>query len=648
MSTLRRATSSTAAAGGPPGAARPASRGRSPGARPVRAALAPHLLALVPVLLVLGWAWAPVLALPFTGEDYTLLASARRGAAVYPHVFRPWSGLLLRGLHALAGVDSPVPYHAVSLGLHALNATLVYALGLALLGRRSLAALAALAFAAGAGATDALAWIAAVNRPLSAAGALLALNGLARLGRSPRGAPALVILVLGGLLLQFGANEEFYGTALLVAAWCAGLAWRVPATRRTSLALALAAAGGIALHYLVFHRVPGGAERVLAGGAGAAFASAARRTDELLSGWGIEAHLPYLPFVLAGVALLAVGPRAALLLLLAWLASLVPFALSDAVGYRAYPSQAPLALLLAAAAAELVPGRRPWAAPATAVVLGLVALLAAHAPREERLARWRAALAEIDACRPDAVRMARLAPDVPPTLVNLETTTAMLFAYHFGLEPSEVQHVGFLDAATGYVPPVHDPPEPWYGRRCEGSLGPIERDAYFASRPALEPLRLYERVLTVASLEEARRRLADGSADVTREVLAEAPPELFAALGGGPVEAPAGSVELLEPLAFDPGSREATMRVRVRTPRPAVLAYLDEVLYRDLMRISLDQTIFSGVRETRVIELQARRAGSRERLPAFHVDAYGLGVLVPAGEHELALLFTVRAPEELR
>lgn len=633
--------------------------GAGAGARAVAAAAATpderlplgrHLAPLLPVLLLLGWVWAPLLALPLTGEDYSLFSHALRGEPVYPHVFRPWSGFLIASLHALFGVESPAPYHAVSLGLHALNAVLVYALGLALLRSRALAGLAALLFAVGAGVTDSLAWIAALNRPLSGLGALLALNGLVRLGPRPRAAPALV---LGGLALQFGANEEFYGTALLVLVWCLPCA-RCPEVRRPALALAALALAAVALHQLVFQRVPGGSERLLAGGAGpvltAALASAARRVHGLAAGWGISRELPFLPFVLAGLMALAVGPRCALFALLAWAASLLPFALSDAVPYRAYPTQAPTALLLAGAAAELVPGRsdrrRAPLEAGTALLLGGLALLASHAPRAARLERWTAALREVEACRPAALELARLDPSRPPALVNLDTTTAALFAYHFRRDPTELVRVGFLDAATGCVPPRLNPPEPWFGRRCEGSYGPIEPRTYLSARPALEPLGLYERVVPVSTLGEARRRLADGSVDVAREVLAEAPAELFADVGRG-AGAP-GSVELLEPLVFDPGAREAAMRVRVRTPRSAVLAYLDDVLYRDELRISLDQTIFSDVRETRVIELEARVAATGELRPTFRLDAYGLGVLVAPGDHELALRFTVTGPAELR
>src|SRR5262245_25711677 len=118
------------------------------------------------VAAIVGWCWGGLFAVDFTGEDCALMARLRDGFAPSGHVFRPLADLWVWALHALVGGANPVPWHAATLFLHVANAALVAALARRL-GLAPVTALAAaLVFGAGAGVTDALAWISAVNRPL--------------------------------------------------------------------------------------------------------------------------------------------------------------------------------------------------------------------------------------------------------------------------------------------------------------------------------------------------------------------------------------------------------------------------------------------------------------------------------------------------
>lgn len=175
---------------------------------PMRNALIPAGLALVVAL-----AWAPILELPFTGEDFVILSRMKLGEAGSPHVFRPANDGWLWFLHTLFGVSSSAPYHAASLFLHLFATLLVFIAASELFANKSVALVAAALFGLGAGCVDSLAWIAAVNRLLSGVGALIALVGVLRV--PTRGASALA-LVVAGLGLQLLSNEEVYGMSLFV------------------------------------------------------------------------------------------------------------------------------------------------------------------------------------------------------------------------------------------------------------------------------------------------------------------------------------------------------------------------------------------------------------------------------------------------
>ncbi|MEM7309722.1 MAG: hypothetical protein AAF682_23810 [Planctomycetota bacterium] len=610
------------------------------------------------VLLGVAIVWRDIAAFPFTGEDYQVLYRLGQGESAYPHVFRPLPGLWLDALHDAFGAVSARPFHVASIGLHAANAALLYLAAAALLGRRAPALVAALAFGVGAAACDAVAWIAAVNRPVSAFGALLAWNGLARWRGGSAAAP---LLIAGGFAWQYFANEEVYGTALLVMGWLAweGLrgggagAGRDSAARSPRTALAFAAAVGALLlaHYLFLQRVPGGADNVLAAGLAGAPWSALQRAADVLGGYGI----PGVPAPLAGwvapvfaLPLLFTGARdAAGFALLAWATSFVPFALDDPVEYRAYPTLAPTALLFAGLAGGT--GRalaRRFGDRAELAVCVAAAVLVAFGsigPRRARLAEWGRGGREMAACAEAVRERAARAPGELPVLVNLETSTVGVFLYHYGLDDvSVLSAVEFLDGVTGYVPPGELPPPPWFGRRVDGSYGEIEPATYFATRPVLAEVLLVGELVPAGSLDEALERLADPAVDLSRQAVAECD---VAALGP---RSAAGQVIELEPLVGDPVAITARKVVGVRAEEPTVLAILDTWQYSHMMRISADQLLFSDVVEGRVLRLEAHIDGAAEPVAGFPLNAYGFGVPIPAGDHTVELRWRRATPAELR
>ncbi len=588
------------------------------------------LLCLGAVVAMTVVAWLPLAALPFTGEDYQLLARIELGEPAYPHVFRPLPGLWLAGLNGLFG-ETAAPYHAASIGLHVVNLCLVYLLVCGLGLGRLVGLAAALLFGVGAEACDAVAWIAAVNRPLSAVGALVALNGLARWDSR-----AGWVLVTSGLAWQFFANEEFYGTAGVAAVWLALAAWR--GVRRTpALAVAAGVIAAALLHYLFLQRVPGGADNVLAAGLGGAPRAALTRSGAVFAGWGLPAWLGWAPPVFAGLIALAGERRAAGLAILAWLGAFVPFALDDPVAYRAYPSLAPTAVLLSAgvfAARSLLPERR--------VELGLFAVLVLLAlwgwrARRARLDLWRAGGREMAAC---VESLDVRAPSSCPVLVNLETSTVGLFVYRYGVGVEAVRAVSFLDGMTAHVAPRELPPAPWFGLRRDGSYGVIEPVAYLAQTPAIEGVRLYGEARTVDSLDACRELLAGPGVDLTRTALVET--EDLGELDGR------GEVVVLEPLSGNPAEITARMVVGVRCEGRALLALQEPWLYSHMLRVSPDQLLFSNVEEARVVRCEVTLDGETEPRPAFFLNAFGFGVVVPPGEHRVEVSWRRAEPGELR
>ena len=598
-------------------------------------------------------AWRALAAFPFTGEDYQVLFRLGRGEPAYPHVFRPLPGLWLDLLHRVFGADSARPHHLASLALHGANALLLYLAAAALLGRRLPALVALLAFGVGAAACDAIAWIAAVNRPLSAFGALVVWNGLVRWRSHARLAPALVAL---GFAWQYFANEEVYGTAGLAAAWLLleGLAGRE--RRAPALSLAGGVVAAILLHYLVLQRVPGGADNVLEAGLAGAPASALHRAADVVAGYGIPGvprlFAGWVPLVFALPMFLAGARRAGAFALLAWATSFVPFALDDPVEYRAYPTLAPTALLLAGMldAVRRALTRRtasPWLEPGLCALAAALVLVGSQAPRSARLERWIEGGREMAACAPLVRAMAERDPEALPVLVNLETSTVGVVLYHYGLgDISPVVPLDFLDGVTGYVAPPGMPgalpPEPWFGRRVDGSYGPIDPATYFDGRPALSELRLVGELVPSASLAETRMLLSDPALDLGRSAVAECD---VAALGP---RSAAGQVLELEPLEGNPTEITARMVVGVRAEADTVLCVLGTWQYSHMMRISSDQLLFSDVEEARVLRLEARIDGAPAPVPGFFLNGFGFGVPLPAGEHRVELRWRRASPAELR
>ena len=456
----------------------------------------------------------------------------------------------------------------------------------------------------------------------------------------PRAAGACVLFGLGWQLLS---NEEAYGTGLLALTWCLLAAARGQRPR-PALGLALACGAALLVHYLFLQRVPGGAGGVLSAGLAGVPASALERSGALLAGLGLPggAALGWVPPLFALVPWFAGRRDLALFGLLAWATAFVPFALDGHVPYRAYPSLAPMALLVAGLAAQplAAAARRRLLAPA----LGLLVVVSSTWPRQARLEEWREATHEVAICAPLVAAMAAVPGSQPPVLVNLETTTAALVAFHFDLpSPTDLTLLGFLDGASGFVPPA-DPPAGgrWFGRRLEGSYGLIDPGPYFGARATLPPRALIGELLEVDSVGDALERLGDPGLDLSRVALAETDVSALDLDGGG------GEVVELEPFDADPVAITARQVLATRAEGPTVLAIQDPWLYGHGMRISRDQRLFSHVTETRVLVLDAYLDGSAEGRRAFRLNAYGFGIPIPAGEHRVELRWRRAQPGELR
>jgi hypothetical protein len=603
----------------------------------------PRWILLAGTLALVGFAWGGLLALPLSGEDWVLLARLRAGEPGSPHVFRPLSDAWLAGWHAVFGPDARA-LHAGSLVLHLVNTALVLLVALELVGSRLGAFAVALVFGLGAGVLDALAWVAAVNRPLAGTGALLALLGLALLERSARSGLALLV---AGLLVGLGANEEVYGTALLAFAWLSVLAARRRDLRRAAALGGAAAVLLVCAHWFVLNRIALAPGR-LHGSPGFLAQGIAKRAAEIGAGFSLGG---WAALALPGAALLvllAAGRwRAALVGAGSWLAALVPFVLSEHAPYRAYPTQAPTALLVGAALDALVLARLGRSSLRVAAGLGIAAALfvASEPPRRDRLARWQAALSEVRIVERDAAAFARES-DAPPVLVNLEASSAGPFSYAFGvLDPTALRMRGFLDAASAWEEPGGSMDGVWYGRRFEGSYGRIEPELYFAGRPRVDALRAYEHALAVGSLAEAERALRDPVVDLTRTAVVEtSSAELAAALGAAePSPASTGSPATIEVLApFEFGANWARMTVRVRAERPLLLVYQEHWLFEFLSRLSADQALRTGQHDLRRVELEARERPGGESARVFRANAFGFAVPLAPGEHELELAWKVR------
>ena len=476
-----------------------------------------------------------------------------------------------------------------------------------------------------------MAWIAAINRPVSGFGALLAWNGLVRWRTCARLAPALL---LAGFAWQYLANEEVYGTAGLAVVWLAFLAVR-GVRPRTTLLVGGAVVAMVLIHFFFLQRVPGGADNVLAAGVAGAPASALRRASDVIGGVGPACLLPLLLFA---VLLWLNRPDVAGFMILAWLFSFVPFALDDAVEYRHYPTLAPTALLIGGLGRASERNERT-----ICLVLGLLVVAGSWGPRRARLDAWREATLEVRAIEALVLDPQWSPAGAVPALVNLDTSTAAIFVYHLEIEDvSELATVDFLDGEGAYVPPTAAPGPPWVGRRVDGSYGVIDPATYFGHRTALEELRLVGDIVQAPDLAMARARLADPTVDLVSSAVGETD---VAALGE---RTAAGSVVVLEPFTGDPVSITGRMLIGVRADGPTVLCVQSTWQYSHMMRIAADQTLFSDVSRVRVLRMEAAIEGESDVRTAFPMNAFGFGVPLPAGDHRIELRWRRATPEELR
>lgn len=592
---------------------------------------------LVLTLFVVGLAWGELLALPLSGEDWVILGRIAAGESGSPHVFRPLNDGWLGAFHLFFGVESALPYHAGSLLLHLLSTGLLYLVAFEFLRSPWGAACVAILFGLGAGVVDTLAWVAAMPRLLSSLGAVLAWLGL--VSWPTRGRNGL-ILFLAGYLGQFFSCEEVYGTALLAVAWFGGHALRDPKLRRVGWGAALFVAGSIAFHYFVLNRVSGGAGHLQLSSSFVA-AGVTTRAGQIAEGLSLPGESGLLVLLCAAVVLALTGrSRSALFGVLAWLAALVPFVFSEASRYRAYPSQAPTALLLGCAVFALLdrPPRRSWRSVVAFFIVAALAFLGSERERNSRLAAWRSVLEEVRITAQDSRALAKEL-DEPPVLVNLDLSSAGPFYYFFKiLDPHGIKMRGFLDAASAFEEPGDRPDGVWYGKRFDGTYGGIEPELYLALRPTVEPLQLYDRAILVSSLEEALRAFADPSVDLRNVVLLEAREADVDALVPGDSEL--GSIEVLVP--FEHGLNWARMSVGVRASRPALLVYQEHWLFESLNRLSPDQALLTDQEELSRAVLEARNRRTGELLPVFHANSFAFGMLLSSGETDVELSWSVR------
>ncbi len=635
-----------------------------------------QLAALALALASTAFVWSPFTRLPFTGEDAALLVRARDGLAGGGHVFRPLVDACFAACHALFGVDSALPYHGFALGLHLLNAALVHALARALGLGPQRALLAALFMGLGAGVVDGLAWISALNRPLSASGCLLAFLGLARLGR-----PGGWLLVLGGCALQFLANEEVYGTALCAILFLglharaqggAGSPHAERARVRRAYALMAVLCAGLALHALAL-RGSGGGYLLRAGGWRPALADAPEhaleRVGALLAGYGSAAPLLALAALSGPLGLVAAGRKhSAALLLGMFAASFVPFALEGGSRYRDYPTQAPLALLAASAwlprarggALGVSSATRAWA---LAALLALCLAWTSAAPRAAGLRAWRLATHELELCSAALRELAPLAQDeAPPLLLNLDSSSHALVALWSGRELSlPLPSLAFLDSARACAPPAEldvrlAQATRVFGRRADGSVGELE-PAEWSGRARLAPLRLVERWRSSDSLEHSRALLARADFDLALEAVYEGS-ERSPSGSSGASDAP-GELGVLEPTAFDAAGLRARLVLEARVRRPALLVVDEAWLHSELLRFSADYAWLARIADARVVRALARQSALSEQHEAredadagerecAHANAFGFGLPLAAGHWLIELDFRVAAAHAAR
>ena len=123
---------------------------------------------------------------------------------------------------------------------------------------------------------------------------------------------------------------------------------------------------------------------------------------------------------------------------------------------------------------------------------------------------------------------------------------------------------------------------------------------------------------------------------MTTVAVLEADEETVALLNGEPAET-AARVDVLELFQHDRSSARTVVGVSAR--RTVLLVYQEHWLYEPLYRVSPDQAILTDATDVRRVRLQARDRATGTLYPTFYVNAFGLGALIPAGEHEVELDF---------
>ncbi len=616
---------------------------------PIRAALRQGgwcaALALVALTFSVWWA---ALDLPLTGEDYRILTRVDQGGAGFRNTFRPVADLWLEMLNPFADGRS-APYHVASVALHALNAVLLFLLAVRLSGSRAFAFAVGAVFSLGASNTDAVAWLAAVNRPLATAGALISLAALLQVSTRPTRAAAASLLA--GFLLQLGSNAEAYGTSILTLSWLAVAGLRAPgAVRRTCWLLAGLLGALLVVHLTLLMKVPGGSGGDLVGDASAAWGAAGTRLSAVADGLGTNRATLLALCALGVIALLGTGRRlAALFCVLYFVTSFLPFVFAGSPNYRHYPTSAPVALLLGAAALGWVrhPGRRPAAPWYAAVAVVVLALWATRAPRDELLQAWAEAGAELSAAEAAVHALQAAGEPLPSVAVNVHVTTSQLLVYHLRRPFTDLLHiVSFLDTPTGTVQPVDAPEGRWIGNRRDGSFGLVEPEHYFTDRPLVTPVMLSRAPRRADSLEESLRLLASGGVDVTHEVVLERydhgdwPEALDHMLESPVVDPDRSSIEVLLPSSPPNRDQRVEMEVHVETTRPVLLCVQDEWMHHAGTILAPDAAFVLRAHDPRMARCRATLAGSGQRLRTFFANARGTAVLVPAGDHVVQLEWT--------
>jgi hypothetical protein len=620
--------------------------------RPPRLALAGIALG---VLLTIA-AWWQVFRVGATSECLELMYAQRAGLTLTWHVFRPvWDAWFWLGLRCF-GVDGYVGWHAAQLALHAANGLL-----LALLARRlGLSLLACwcsgLLFVLSPAAVDAVAWLAAVNRPLSATGALVFAYAMA----SPRRDVRSAALAVGGLAFQFLANEEVYGTLLLCIAW---LFWRSlrgeRGARRRNLLGAAGAVAAMAIHYGALR----GTDQpwVVASGWSLADAAKVFLANALTRTVRVAAAVsdPYGTIVLlAAVPLCAVSdPRAerrrATVLALAMLAaSFVPFALDGGGPYRDYPTIAPLLLLAGVAidrvgwlSRRLPSGLASAAAVATAAIaLLLVCVFAGWGARARSLQVWEPLTREVRECQ--ALLSAHVAPGDPlPVFVNLEVRarSVMHFAPTPLLDVDNCPAIAFLDTPRACVPPAgFDGFLPGRAVLAHGDDGSIRimRGEELLRRPRAPEWMLCRRFERSDSYEQSLRTVASGAID----------PRNSAVIEIGEADAPRWAepechANVIEqgPIEMDVAALAAHTQVRVSCAEDCWLVAQHAVLFGSEFHTLPEYAWLWRLHDPRCLTMRVMTADGRD-LPVRRAQVHGFAALLPVGEHVLTVRFSATPP----